>query len=161
MKILKKVLTAKIVKYEKHPDSDHLTICQVDNGSEILQVICGASNHKEGDIVAMAQVGAKFDENFIYYKKGKIRGYESYGMLCSEKELNIGEDSDGIMILPENTELGISLDKYLGLDDTIFELEITPNRPDCLSHIGIARELAAYYNKELIVPEIKKENEEK
>lgn len=76
-------MTAKIVKLEKHPDSDHLTICQVDNGKEILQVICGASNHKENDIVAMAQVGAKLSEDFVI-KKGKIRGYESYG-ICSEK----------------------------------------------------------------------------
>lgn len=148
---LEKILTSKIVKYEKHPNSDHLTICQVDNGSEVLQVICGAPNHKKGDIVAMAQIGAKLSEDFII-KKGKIRGEESNGMLCSESEMNIGNDSSGIMILPENTELGIPMNKYLGLNDTIFELEITPNRPDCLSHIGIARELSAYYNKELKIP---------
>lgn len=148
---LGKVLTAKIEKYEKHPDSDHLTVCQVNNGTEVLQVVCGAPNHKEGDIVAMAQIGAKLDEDFII-KKGKIRGAESNGMLCSESELKIGKDHDGIMILPQDTKLGVPMNEYLGLDDTVFELEITPNRPDCLSHVGIARELAAYYSKELKVP---------
>lgn len=157
---LDKVLTSKIVKYEKHPDSDHLTICQVDNGSEVLQVVCGAPNHKEGDIVAMAQIGAKLEEDFII-KKGKIRGEESNGMLCSAKELKIGQDSDGIMILPKDTQLGIPLNKYLGLNDTIFELEITPNRPDCLSHIGIARELSAHYNTALKLPKYKVEEEDK
>lgn len=148
---LKKVLTSKIVKLEKHPDSDHLTICQVDNGNEILQVICGASNHKEGDIVAMAQIGAKLEEDFII-KKGKIRGVESNGMLCSEKELKVGDDDSRIIIFPKDTPLGIPLNEYYNLNDVIFELEITPNRPDCLSHIGIARELSAHYNKELKKP---------
>ena len=148
---LENVVTAHIVEKEMHPDSDHLTICKVDNGKEILQVVCGASNHKAGDKVVLAQVGAKLAEDFVI-KKGKIRGVESNGMLCSEEELNIGKDSDGIMILPQDTPAGIPMKEYLGINDTVFELEITPNRPDCLSHIGIARELGAYYGKEVKYP---------
>lgn len=159
---LDKVITAQIVEKEMHPDSDHLTICKVNTGNEIIQVVCGAPNHKAGDKVVLAQVGAKLTPEFII-KKGKIRGVESNGMLCSEEELSIGSDSNGIMILPEDTPLGVPMKEYLGLDDVVFELEITPNRPDCLSHIGIAREVAAYYNKKVKYPntEINKEINEK
>ena len=150
---LKNILTSKILELKMHPDSDHLTVCQVDNGSFVSQVVCGASNHKEGDIVAMAQVGAKLSEDFVI-KKGKIRGVESNGMLCSETELGVGNDNSGIIIFPKDTKLGIPLNEYYNLNDIIFELEITPNRPDCLSHIGIARELSAYYNTELKMPKI-------
>lgn len=150
---LKNILTSKILELKMHPDSDHLTVCQVDNGSFVSQVVCGASNHKEGDIVAMAQVGAKLSEDFVI-KKGKIRGIESNGMLCSETELGVGNDNSGIIIFPKDTKLGIPLNEYYNLNDIIFELEITPNRPDCLSHIGIARELSAYYNTELKLPKI-------
>lgn len=148
---LENVITAQIIEKEMHPDSDHLTICKVDNGKEILQIVCGAPNHKAGDKVVMAQVGAKLAPDFVI-KKGKIRGVESNGMLCSEEELNIGKDSSGIMILPEDTPVGVPMKEYLGINDTVFELEITPNRPDCLSHIGIARELGAYYSKEVKYP---------
>jgi len=159
---LENVVTAKIIEKEMHPDSDHLTVCKVDNGKEILQIVCGATNHKTGDKVALAQVGARLKEDFTI-KKGKIRGEESNGMLCSEDELGIGSDKDGIIILPEDAPVGVPFKDYLGINDTVFELEITPNRPDCLSHIGIARELSAYYGKELKYPEteIKNEIEEK
>ena len=159
---LENVVTAKIIEKEMHPDSDHLTVCKVDNGKEILQIVCGASNHKAGDKVVLAQIGAKLSEDFVI-KKGKIRGKESCGMLCSEDELGIGSDKDGIIILPEDAPVGVPFKDYLGINDTVFELEITPNRPDCLSHIGIARELSAYYGKELKYPEteIKNEIEEK
>ena len=159
---LENVVTAKIIEKEMHPDSDHLTVCKVDNGKEILQIVCGASNHKAGDKVVLAQIGARLSEDFVI-KKGKIRGKESCGMLCSEVELGIGSDKDGIIILPEDAPVGVPFKDYLGINDTVFELEITPNRPDCLSHIGIARELSAYYGKELKYPEteIKSEIEEK
>lgn len=159
---LENVVTAKIIEKEMHSDSDHLTVCKVDNGKEILQIVCGASNHKAGDKVVLAQIGAKLSEDFVI-KKGKIRGKESCGMLCSEVELGIGSDKDGIIILPEDTPIGVPFKDYLGINDTVFELEITPNRPDCLSHIGIARELSAYYGKELKYPEteIKSEISEK
>ena len=155
---LENVVTAKIIEKEMHPDSDHLTVCKVDNGKEILQIVCGASNHKAGDKVVLAQIGAKLSEDFVI-KKGKIRGKESCGMLCSEVELGIGSDKDGIIILPEDAPIGVPFKDYLGINDTVFELEITPNRPDCLSHIGIARELSAYYGKELKYPETEIKNE--
>ena len=155
---LENVVTAKIIEKEMHPDSDHLTVCKVDNGKEILQIVCGASNHKAGDKVVLAQIGAKLSEDFVI-KKGKIRGKESCGMLCSEVELGIGNDKDGIIILPEDAPIGLPFKDYLGINDTVFELEITPNRPDCLSHIGIARELSAYYGKELKYPETEIKNE--
>lgn len=159
---LEKVITAKIVDYKKHEDSDHLTVCKVDTGSEILQVVCGAPNHKLGDVVCLATIGANLGQDFII-KKGNIRGVESNGMLCSMQELGLGQESDGIIILPQDTKLGIPLNKYFDKDDIVFELEITPNRPDCLSYIGIARELSAYYNIELKLPkiEIKEKGQEK
>ena len=159
---LDKVVVAHLEEVKKHPNADSLTLCKVNNGKEILQIVCGATNHKTGDKVALAQVGARLKEDFTI-KKGKIRGEESNGMLCSEDELGIGSDKDGIIILPEDAPVGMSLKDYFGIDDIVFELEITPNRPDCLSHIGIARELSAYYGKELKYPEteIKNEIEEK
>ena len=159
---LDKVVVAHLEEVKKHPNADSLTLCKVNNGKEILQIVCGATNHKTGDKVALAQVGARLKEDFTI-KKGKIRGEESNGMLCSEDELGIGSDKDGIIILPEDAPIGVPFKDYLGINDTVFELEITPNRPDCLSHIGIARELSAYYGKELKYPEteIKNEIEEK
>lgn len=159
---LDKVVVAHLEEVKKHPNADSLTLCKVNNGKEILQIVCGATNHKTGDKVALAQVGARLKEDFTI-KKGKIRGEESCGMLCSEVELGIGSDKDGIIILPEDAPIGVPFKDYLGINDTVFELEITPNRPDCLSHIGIARELSAYYGKELKYPEteIKSEISEK
>ena len=159
---LDKVVVAHLEEVKKHPNADSLTLCKVNNGKEILQIVCGATNHKTGDKVALAQVGARLKEDFTI-KKGKIRGEESNGMLCSEDELGIGSDKDGIIILPEDAPVGVPFKDYLGINDTVFELEITPNRPDCLSHIGIARELSAYYGKEIKYPEteIKNEIEEK
>ena len=159
---LDKVVVAHLEEVKKHPNADSLTLCKVNNGKEILQIVCGATNHKTGDKVALAQVGARLKEDFTI-KKGKIRGEESNGMLCSEDELGIESDKDGIIILPEDAPIGVPFKDYLGINDTVFELEITPNRPDCLSHIGIARELSAYYGKELKYPEteIKSEIEEK
>ena len=159
---LDKVVVAHLEEVKKHPNADSLTLCKVNNGKEILQIVCGATNHKTGDKVALAQVGARLKEDFTI-KKGKIRGEESNGMLCSEDELGIGSDKDGIIILPEDAPVGVPFKDYLGINDTVFELEITPNRPDYLSHIGIARELSAYYGKELKYPEteIKSEISEK
>lgn len=150
---LKTVVTAKIVEYEKMENSDHLTICKVDTGKKIFQVVCGAPNHKLGDIVALATIGTKFNEEFTI-KETKLRGVLSQGMLCSGKELGLSDDNKGILIFPDDTKLGIPLSEYFEKGDTIFELEITPNRPDCLSYVGIARELSSFYNIELKKPEI-------
>ncbi len=146
------VVVGQVVEYGKHPDSEKLSLLKVDAGdAEPLQIICGAPNHKDGDKVVVAKIGAVLPGDFKI-KKAKVRGVESFGMLCSEVELGIGEESDGIIILPEDAPVGSEYRKYMGLDDVIFELEITPNRPDCLSHIGIAREVAAYYGRKVKYP---------
>lgn len=153
-KDLDNVVIGHIVEYGKHPNSDKLTLVKVDVGNEeVLQIVCGAPNHKLGDKVVVAKIGAVLPGDFKI-KKSKIRDVESYGMLCSQVELGIGEDGDGIIILPEDAPVGEEYRKYMGLDDVIFELEITPNRPDCLSHIGIAREIAAYYGRKVKYPSV-------
>ena len=151
-KHLDNVVIGQITEYGKHPNSDKLTLLKVNVGAEEeLQIVCGAPNHKLGDKVVVAKIGAVLPRDFKI-KKSKIRDVESFGMLCSQVELGIGEDGDGIIILPEDAPIGEEYRKYAGLDDVIFELEITPNRPDCLSHIGIAREVAAYYGRKVKYP---------
>ena len=151
-KDLDNVVVGQIVEYGKHPNSDRLTLLKVNVGKdEPLQIVCGAPNHKLGDKVVVATIGAVLPGDFKI-KKSKIRDVESFGMLCSEVELGLGEDGDGIIILPEDAPVGEEYRKYAGLDDVVFELEITPNRPDCLSHIGIAREIAAYYGRKVKYP---------
>lgn len=151
-KHLDNVVVGQITEYGKHPNSDKLTLLKVNvGGEEDLQIVCGAPNHKLGDKVVVAKIGAVLPGDFKI-KKSKIRDVESFGMLCSQVELGVGEDGDGIIILPEDAPIGEEYRKYAGLDDVIFELEITPNRPDCLSHIGIAREVAAYYGRKVKYP---------
>lgn len=136
------VVVARVEEKAKHPNADKLSLCKVNNGREILNIVCGAQNFKAGDKVALAQVGAVLPGDFRI-KRSKIRGEESSGMLCSEKELGLAEESAGIMVLPDDLPLGVPLFVALGLKDTIFEIGLTPNRADCLSVIGIAREIAA------------------
>ncbi|RUA07238.1 MAG: phenylalanine--tRNA ligase subunit beta [Fusobacteria bacterium] len=151
-KHLDNVVVGEIVEYGKHPDAEKLSLLKVNVGEETpLQIICGAPNHKLGDKVIVAKIGAILPGNFKI-KKAKVRGVESHGMLCSEVELGIGTEGDGIVILPKDAPVGEEIRTYLGLNDIIFELEITPNRPDCLSHIGIAREVAAYYDRKVKYP---------
>lgn len=151
-KNLNNVVVGKIVEFGKHPNSDRLTLTRVDVGDEeALQIVCGAKNHKLGDKVVVAKIGANLPGNFKI-SKSKIRDVESYGMLCSEVELGIGTNIEGIIILPEDATIGMEYRDYANLNDVIFELEITPNRPDCLSHIGIAREIAAYYGRKVKYP---------
>lgn len=151
-KYLDNVYVGQIVEYGKHPDSDKLSLVKVDIAQEVvLQIVCGAPNHKLGDKVAVAVIGACLPGDFKI-KKAKVRGVESCGMLCSEKELGLGESHEGIIILPEDAPVGTLLKEYLEINDVVFELEITPNRPDCLSHIGIAREVAAYYKRKVKYP---------
>ena len=153
-KDLGNVVIGQIVEFDKHPNSDRLTLLKVNVGEEEpLQIICGATNHKLNDKVVVAKIGAVLPENFKI-KKSKIRDVESFGMLCSEAELGLAKESEGIIILPEDAPIGKEYREYAGLNDVIFELEITPNRPDCLSHIGIAREVAAYYNRKVKYPVI-------
>ncbi len=152
------VITGKVLTCIDHPDSDHLHITTVDiGGDEALQIVCGAPNVRVGIIVPVALVGATLPGG-IKIKKGKIRGVESRGMLCSHDELGISEDvlgykpEYGILILPEDTPVGKDIKKIFGLDETVVEFEITSNRPDCFSIIGLARETAATFNKEFNVP---------
>ncbi len=153
-KDLGNVVIGQIVEFDKHPNSDRLTLLKVNVGEETpLQIICGATNHKLNDKVVVAKIGAVLPGNFKI-KKSKIRDVESFGMLCSEAELGLSKESEGIIILTEDAPIGKEYREYAGLNDVIFELEITPNRPDCLSHIGIAREIAAYYNRKVKYPVI-------
>ncbi len=147
------VVVAVVEEKVKHPNADKLSLCKVNNGREILNIVCGAQNFKAGDKVALAQVGAVLPGDFKI-KRSKIRGEESCGMLCSEKELGLAEESAGIMILPSDLPLGVPLFVALGLKDTIFEIGLTPNRADCLSVIGIAREIAAKLGLKVKYPRI-------
>lgn len=147
------VVTGQILEKVAHPDSDHMWVTKVDVGSanvdkdgnpEPLQIVCGAQNFNQGDHVVVATIGAVLPGDFKI-KKSKLRGVVSCGMNCSARELGIGSDHDGIMILPEDAPVGMPLADYLNLSDTILDLEITPNRPDCLSMVGMAREVGAMY----------------
>ncbi len=148
---LDSVIVAKLESVEAHPDADRLTVCQVNNGAEVVQVVCGATNHKTGDLIALAQPGSMLPGDFKI-KKSKIRGQVSQGMLCSEKELALAEDSPGIMILPTGLPLGQPVFAALGLKDFQIEIGLTPNRPDCLSVVGVAREVAALCGQRLKLP---------
>lgn len=155
---LKKVVVGKIVSLEKHQDADKLSVCIVDVGeTEPLQIVCGANNIFEGAYVPVAMIGANLPGGFKI-KKGKIRGVHSYGMLCAGEELGLTEEDypgagvNGIMLLTDDLELGTSLREVLGLTDTVFEIEIGANRPDCLSVLGMARECAAALSKDINTP---------
>ena len=124
----------------KHPDADRLNLTQVDVGDQVLEIVCGAANVREGMLVAVAMIGAKLP-NGLKIKKAKVRGVESMGMLCSASELGLEDDSSGILDLDEDATLGGRVDEYLGLDDALIDIDLTPNRGDCLSVRGIAREL--------------------
>jgi phenylalanyl-tRNA synthetase beta chain len=149
---LEQIKIAEILEKEVHPGSDHLSVCQVNDGSETVQVICGAPNCAAGQKIAFAPIGAEIGEFKI--KKVKLRGVESFGMICSEKELGISDNHDGIMILPENAPLGKSLASFLETDDMAYDVEITPNRPDLLGMFGVARDISAMLNIPLKLPEI-------
>ena len=139
---LKGFVTAKVETYERHPDSDHLGLLCVNTGKEKLQVVCGAPNCRQGLVGVFAPVGTLIPCYNEVLKVGKIRGVESFGMMCSEKELGIGEDHTGIIELPENTEIGLPAADVLAIDPVI-EISITPNRAECLGVRGVARDLAA------------------
>lgn len=148
---LDSVIVARLASVDPHPDADRLTICQVETGSDTVQVVCGAKNHRAGDLVALAQVGSVLPGDFKI-KKSKIRGQVSMGMLCSEKELGLAEESEGILILPDGLPLGRPVFDALGLKDVSYELGLTPNRPDCLSILGVAREVAAMVGSPVKLP---------
>ncbi len=142
--VIDKVVTGKITEIEKHPDADKLSICQVDIGTETIQIVTAATNMKEQDVVPVALHGSTLADG-TKIKKGKLRGVPSNGMFCSEEELGIAGDEPvhGLMILPTDTKLGVELKELLKLNKAILDFEITSNRPDCLSIVGMAIETAA------------------
>ena len=169
-KNLEKIVVGEILSIEKHPDADKLIICQVDVGNEKIQIVTGAPNVSVGDKVPVVLDGGKvagghdtspLPENGIKIKKGKLRGVESFGMMCSIDEL--GQDKNyfpdapenGIYILPKDAKVGSDAIELLGLRDTVFEYEITSNRVDCYGVIGIAREAAATFKKKIVMPQVK------
>jgi phenylalanyl-tRNA synthetase beta chain len=149
---LDSVIVARLADVQQHPDADRLTVCKVETGSVTQQVVCGAQNHKAGDLVALAQVGTILPGNFKI-KKSKIRGQESCGMLCSVSELGLAAEAEGILILPSGLILGQPVFKELGLKDVMYEIGLTPNRADCLSVVGVAREVSAMVDAPLQLPE--------
>jgi phenylalanyl-tRNA synthetase beta chain len=140
---------------QKHPNADKLSLCTVYDGEKDYQVICGAPNVQENQKIVFAPIGIVIPKGQFKIEKAKIRGIESFGMICSEAELNISDNHEGIMVLPDILKVGAPITEALKLNDVVFEIGITPNRPDALSHIGVARELAALYNKSLNLPQIK------
>lgn len=145
---LDSVLVGRITAVDKHPNADKLSICEVDLGDRTLSVVCGAPNVREGMSAPLALPGTRFP-NDVVLERGVIRGVASEGMLCSEAELALGPDAAGIMPLKGNPEPGQKLARALNLSDTVIEIDLTPNRPDCLSIIGTAREIAAIYKQTL------------
>lgn len=161
------VYTAQIVSKEPHPDSDHMWLCKVSVGDKNvdkdgnptpLQIVCGAQNFEAGDHVVTALIGAELPGGFKI-KKSKLRGVDSCGMNCSYRELGMGGDHSGIIVLPDDAPVGMLFTDYLGKSDTVIDAEITPNRPDCLSMVGIATETAAVLNVDthIELPAIKQE----
>ncbi|WP_194858246.1 phenylalanine--tRNA ligase subunit beta [Myxococcus sp. AB056] len=152
---LRGVVVAQIKESAQHPNADKLSVTQVDiGGTALLQVVCGAKNFKVGDKVPLATVGAKLP-NGMDIKQAALRGVDSFGMLCSSKELGLSEESSGLLILPADTRVGTPIAEAVGLDDVVLEVNVTPNRPDALSHLGVAREVSVVTGSALKVPQPK------
>jgi len=149
---IRDVVVARIRNVQPHPNSDRLFVCEVETGSRIQRVVCGAPNVRPGLVTPLALEGAHLPSGMTV-RSARIRGVESDGMLCSAKELGLSDDASGLLELPETLRIGQSLREALGLDDTALELNVTPNRPDCLSIVGVAREVATVENLPLRVPQ--------
>ena len=145
------VVVGEVLSTEQHPDADKLRICQVSNGAETFQVVCGAPNVRPGLKIPFAMLGAELPGDFKI-KKAKLRGVESNGMLCSQAELQVGEGNDGLMELPADAPVGEDIRAYLQLEDASIEVDLTPNRGDCLSLAGLAREVGALYAAQVTRP---------
>ena len=151
------VVSAEVLECSRHPEADKLSVCSVTDGTETFPVVCGAANVAKGQKVLLAKVGAELPgegpgKPGLKIKKAKLRGQESHGMICAEDEVGLGDSHEGILVLDPATPLGLPMDRIPGLGDVIFELNVTPNRPDALCHIGVARELAAILGKPLRYP---------
>ncbi|MDP4548636.1 phenylalanine--tRNA ligase subunit beta [Marinobacter sp. MDS2] len=147
------IIVGEVLSVEAHPDADKLRVCQVSNGDETVQVVCGAPNVREGLKVPFAEVGAVLPGNFKI-KKAKLRGQPSQGMLCSESELALSESHEGLMELPDDAPVGQSMVDYLKLNDIAIDVDLTPNRSDCLSIKGLAREVGVLNSSVVEAPEI-------
>ena len=147
------VVVGEVLSTEQHPDADKLRVCQVSNGAETFQVVCGAPNVRPGLKIPFAMIGAELPGDFKI-KKAKLRGVESNGMLCSQAELQVGEGNDGLMELPADAPVGQDVRVYLELDDASIEVDLTPNRGDCLSVAGLAREVGALYDAVVTRPQV-------
>lgn len=147
------IKVGKIISVTKHPNAEKLSLCEVvvKDGAESLAIVCGAKNMKTGDKVAVALDGSKIKDD-IKINKTKIRGVDSQGMICSEVELGLSEESSGVIILPSSVQLGIDLDDFLQIKDSVLEVNVTPNRPDCLSILGIAKEVSVFTSKPVTFP---------
>lgn len=146
---LSNVVVGRILTRDKHPNADKLSVCTVDVGvaqGGVRTIVCGAPNCDAGNRVPVALPGAVLPGDFVI-KEAKVRGQPSSGMMCSAKELTIAEDAQGLLLLSGEPEVGTPLNEVLPAGDVVFDIEITPNRPDALSHIGVARELAAWFKK--------------
>ena len=145
------VVVGQVQKCSKHPHADRLSVCQVDIGDQVCTIVCGAPNVAAGQKVPVALPGALLPGG-LQIKKASIRGVESAGMICSEIELGLGEDAAGILVLPDQAPTGQDFAAQAGLEDVVLEFEVTPNRPDCLSLVGVAREVSALNGAELRMP---------
>lgn len=145
------VVVTEVKSVAAHPDADKLRVCEVDAGNKLLQIVCGAANVTVGMKAPLMQVGGRLPDGSSI-KKSKLRGVESHGMLCSTVELGLAEEAAGLWALPPDAPVGQPLDEYLQLDDTVIEIELTPNRGDCLSLLGVAREVAALFDRPLNIP---------
>lgn len=151
---LNNIVVGYVKDKKKHPNADKLSVCIVNDGYEDLQVVCGAPNVDKGQKIAFAKVGAIIPNGGFNITKAKLRGEVSNGMICSESELEISDNHDGIMVLDNDLEVGTPIANALGLDDVVFEIAITPNRADALSHLGIARDISAVINRPITKPVI-------
>ncbi len=147
------IVIGEVLEREKHPDADKLSVCKVSVGSEVLDIVCGAPNVAKGQKVPVATVGAKLPGG-LEIKKAKIRGQASCGMICSEREMGLSEDHSGILVLDADAPVGAKLVDYLHLNDEVLDISITPNRADCLSILGLAREVAMAYKLPLSMPKL-------
>lgn len=145
------VVVAEITAIAPHPDADRLRVCQVNTGTETVQIVCGAPNARQGLKAPLAQLGAVLPGDFKI-GKAKMRGVESFGMLCSAKELGISESTEGLLELPQDAPVGADIREYLDLDEQIIEIKMTPNRADCLSMLGVAREVSALTGESMRLP---------
>ena len=144
----KNIIVGKVLEIYPHPNADKVRVTKVDVGNKIYEIVCGAWNFEEGAIVPVALPNSYIKDSFKIDKRD-IRGVESNGMICSASELNLWDEHDGILILDESFKIGSDLSKTYNSTDSYWEVGVTPNRGDCMSYLGIARELSTYFNKKL------------